>query len=63
MVLGVLQQAELESKAATKEKWAAVLALIPIVGVIASPLVSIDADEDLAEAVALETQVEICHYH
>jgi len=55
------KKAELESKAATKEKWVAVLALIPIVGVIASPLVSIDADEDLAEAVALETQVEICH--
>lgn len=55
------KKAELESKAATKEKWAAVLAMIPIVGPIASPMISLDADEDLAEAVALNTQVEICH--
>jgi len=43
---------ELEGKAGTKRTWAIVLAFIPVVNLIACPLLSVSAQSDFAEAVA-----------
>jgi len=50
---------ELEEKAEAKRSWAIGLAFIPVLGAIASPILSAAADSDLADAVAKGTQAKI----
>ncbi len=50
---------ELEEKADTKRSWAIGLAFIPFVGAIASPILAVSADSDLAEAVAKGAQAKV----
>jgi hypothetical protein len=51
--------AELKSSAETKNKWALGLALVPYVGMIASPILMICSSSDLVSAVAKRGQQEI----
>ena len=53
------KQAELESKASTKQDWALGLAFVPFVNVIASPILLSSADEDLADAVAKGAEARV----
>ena len=51
--------ATLRNSASTKQGWAIGLAFIPLVGAIASPILSGSASSDIAEAVAKKNQQEI----
>lgn len=53
------QKKELEDAASTKRGWALALCWIPVINMIATPLLSASADSDLAKAVAKSKQAQI----
>jgi hypothetical protein len=53
------QKEELEAKGETKKSWAIALAFVPYVNVIATPLLALSANDDLAKAVAKQAESEI----
>lgn len=53
------QKSKLEAKASDKSIWACFLAFIPVVNIIATPLLACSAQSDMAEAVAKGMQAHI----